>query len=168
VSEERRRALRRDSLRYCPVTVARDTYYVMYDFTWNHCATKQPQQLRSIFSSTMDNKNESKATWREPQPSAVSKGRARKEAGHHTCRKSELFFWNSNHEKKMQEIRRENAGKWMQISTCVVIIVGTAANAAVSIPASGPGHEGGKKSTKHRRNLVHTETSCRTRLQIVR
>jgi len=55
----------------------------------------------------------------------------------------------------MQKIRRENAGKWMQIATCVVIIVGTAANAAVSIPASRPGHEGGMKSTKQRRNLVH-------------
>jgi len=76
--------------------------------------------------------------------------------GHHTCRKSQLFFWNSNHEKKMQEIRRDNAGQWMQIATCVVIIVGTAVNAAVNIPASGPGHEGGMESTKQRRNLVHS------------
>jgi len=69
----------------------------------------------------------------------MSNRRARKEAGHHTCRKSQLFFWNSNHEKKTQEIQRDNAGQWMQIATCVVIIVGTAVNAAVHIPASGPG-----------------------------
>jgi len=56
----------------------------------------------------------------------------------------------------MQETRPKNAGKWMQIATCVVIIVVTAANAAMSIPASGPGHEGGMKSTKQRQNLVHT------------
>ena len=86
----------------------------------------------------------------------MSNRRARKEAGHHTCRKSQLFFWNSNHEKKTQEIRRDNAGQWMQIATCVVIIVGTAVNAAVNIPASGPGHEGGMESTKQRRNLVHS------------
>jgi len=48
----------------------------------------------------------------------------------------------------MQDIRRKNAGKWMQIATCVVIIVGKAANAAVSIPARWPGHEGGMESTK--------------------
>jgi len=104
----------------------------------------------------MENKNESKATRREPQPSVVSNGRERKEAGHHTCRKSQLFFWTSNHEKKLQEIRRNNAGQWMQIATCVVIIVETVVNAAVNIPASGPGHEGGMESTKQRRNLVHT------------
>jgi len=100
----------------------------------------------------MQNKNESKASRREPQPSTVSNGRARKD----TCRKSQLFFWTSNHEKKMQEIQRNNAGQWMQIATCVVIIVGTAVNAAVNIPANGPGHEGGMESTKQRRNLVHT------------
>jgi len=121
-----------------------------YQLTCNHCATKQPQPLRSTLSSTMDNKNESKATQRESQPSAVSKGRARKETGHHTCRKSQLSFWNSDHEKRMQEIRRENAGKWMQMVTCVVRIVETAAIAAVSIPASGPGHEGVMKSTTQR------------------
>ena len=44
VSEERRRAHRRNSLRYCPVTVAQVTYYVRYELTWNHCATKQPQE----------------------------------------------------------------------------------------------------------------------------
>jgi len=102
----------------------------------------------------MENKDEE--TWREPQPSVVRKGEARKEAGHHTCRKSQLFFWNSKHEEKMQEVRRVNACKWMQTIACVVIIVGTAANAAVSIPASGPAHEGGMGSTMQRRNLVHT------------
>jgi len=56
----------------------------------------------------------------------------------------------------MREIRRENAGKWMQIATCVVIIVGTAANTAVSIQASGPGHNGGMETTKQKQNLVHT------------
>ena len=44
----------------------------------------------------------------------------------------------------------------MQTIACVVIIVGAAANAAVSIPASGPAHEGGMGSIKQRRNLVHT------------
>jgi len=70
-------------------------------------------------SSTMDNKDEFKATRREFQPCAVSKGRARKEAGGHTCRKSQLFFWNNTHEKKSREcvqidadahMRRDNRG----------------------------------------------------------
>ena len=111
VREQRRQAHPRYSLSYCPVTIARDTYYVRYELTWNHCATKQPQPLRSILSSTMGNKNESKATRREPQPSALSKRQARKQAGHHTCRKSELFFWNSNHEKKNARNSTQECGQ---------------------------------------------------------
>ena len=37
-----------------------------------------------------------------------------------------------------------------------MIIVGTAVNASVNIPASGPGDVGDIESTKQRRNLVHT------------
>jgi len=91
----------------------------------------------------MDNKDEFKATRREFQPCAVSKGRARKEAGGHTCRKSQLFFWNNTHEKKSRECVQIDADAHMRRE-----IVGTAANAAVSIPASGSGHVGGMGSTK--------------------
>ena len=80
----------------------------------------------------------------------------RKEAGHQTCSKSQLFFWNSKHEEKMQEVRRDKASIRMQTIICVVIIVGAAVNAAASIPARGPAHEVGMGSIKQRRNLVHT------------
>jgi len=107
-----------------------------------------------VLSRIMKIKDEE--TWREPQPSVVRKGQARKEAGHQTCSKSQLFFWNSKHEEKMQEVRRDNASIRMQTIACVVIIVGAAANAVASIPARGPAHEGGMGSIKQRRNLVHT------------
>jgi len=109
-----------------------------YELTSNHCMTKQPQPLRCLPKKhQMDYKDESTASQREPQPSAMRKGWAREEANHHTRRESQLLFWNIKHEKKIQEVRRRIACKWMQTLTCDVIMMGTVANAAVSIPVVG-------------------------------
>jgi len=77
----------------------------------------------------MGNKNESKATRREPQPSAVSNGRARKEVGHHTCRKHNCSSGTATTRRKCKKFNMI-MGQLMQIATCLVIIVGTAVNAS--------------------------------------
>jgi len=61
-----------------------------------------------------------------------------------------------------------NACKWMQTLTCIMIIVWMAANAAVSILASGPGHKGGIGSTKQRLKHLFKSDPCKSTVTVPR